>query len=121
MLSRKEIWRYIFHQIELNGGKMLDYKSSGGCYYWYERDREKNMAYFQTQIRGNRIFTKRIRYLVDGEAVNAFMHFIPAYLGGEAEEPEAEELVILSMPISKYKEYPAAYKKAASSLGFYYE
>lgn len=98
-----------------NGGKMLSDFHSHGKYYWHERNRERDQAYYFVQRKGNHIVVTRTRYVIDGEGINTF-------IGGlihQDKEPTVVRETILRHPIMQVTTFLAAYKAAAPELGWY--
>lgn len=98
-----------------NGGKLLNSFHGRGHYFWYERSRGADQAYFFVQKRGNYMVVTRTRYVVAGKGINTFI----TGLTGIDEEPTVEHKVILRHPIMDVQGFKAAYRAAAPELEWF--
>lgn len=98
-----------------NGGKLLNDFHARGKYFWYERNRDRDQAYYLVKKEGNFIVVTRTRWVVDGEGVNTFL----GSLVGFKKDPEPVREVILRHPIMEVTTFQDAYKAVAPDLGWW--
>jgi len=95
-----------------NGGKLLSDFGARGKYFWHERNRDRDQAYYLVRKRGDYIVVTRTRWVVEGQGVNTFLGSI----AGFKEEPKPVREVILKHPIMQVKTFRDAYKAVAPDL-----
>jgi hypothetical protein len=98
-----------------NGGKLLSTFHSRGKYFWHERNRQRDQAYYLVQKRGNYMVVTRTRWIVAGEGVNTFL----GGLVGFKEEPQMVREVILRHPIMDVTGFKEAYRAVAPDLEWF--
>lgn len=107
-LHRRSIFKYLERKGLCgwfsNAGKALSTRCSAGRYLFLERDRISDTSWFRTEIRGDKIKLTRLKNQWDESHKN------------NAKQKE----VALAMPISQYKNYFEAYKKATPTLDWDY-
>lgn len=119
MKKRRYILRHILNCVNKNGGKLLNWEHSKGCYFFKERDRQEQTTYYLTTVKGNFIRSYTLRYVLkNGESINTFIGLtIPGLIGQEEIEiPTLEKKMILKIKFSEYRSFESIYRNLTPFL-----